>query len=144
MPAVLSGPHGRFVHGKGTDRQVWIAGGVGVTPFLSWLRSLDEQPPPDRVDFFYSVSQESDGEVPYLAEMRAILERHPEVDLHVVRSAVDGRLTARRVLERSGADPRHLSIFMCGPEPMVRDLQQGFRADGVSALRIHREHFDWR
>lgn len=32
MPAVLSGPHGRFVHGKGTDRQVWIAGGVGVTP----------------------------------------------------------------------------------------------------------------
>ncbi len=144
MPAVLSGPHGRFVHGKGTDRQAWIAGGVGVTPFLSWLRSLDEHPPPNRVDFFYSVAQESDGEVPYLAEIREILERHPEVDLHVVRSAVDGRLTAKRVLERSGADPRHLSVFMCGPAPMVRDLQQGFRADGVSTLRLHREHFDWR
>ncbi len=26
---------------RGTDRQVWIAGGVGVAPFLSWLRALD-------------------------------------------------------------------------------------------------------
>ena len=41
MPAVIGGPHGRFNHAKGTDRQVWIAGGVGVAPFLSWLRSLD-------------------------------------------------------------------------------------------------------
>ncbi|MEN3280595.1 MAG: hypothetical protein V7607_1735, partial [Solirubrobacteraceae bacterium] len=28
MPAVISGPHGRFSYSKGTDRQVWIAGGV--------------------------------------------------------------------------------------------------------------------
>ena len=41
MPAVIGGPHGRFSHWKGTDRQVWIAGGVGVAPFLSWLRALD-------------------------------------------------------------------------------------------------------
>ena len=27
MPAVIGGPHGRFSHWKGTDRQVWIAGG---------------------------------------------------------------------------------------------------------------------
>ena len=43
MPAVIGGPHGRFSHAKGTDRQVWIAGGVGVAPFLSWLRALDGQ-----------------------------------------------------------------------------------------------------
>ncbi|MGZ8632299.1 MAG: ferredoxin reductase family protein [Solirubrobacteraceae bacterium] len=43
MPAVIGGPHGRFSHWKGTDRQVWIAGGVGVAPFLSWLRALDGQ-----------------------------------------------------------------------------------------------------
>ena len=41
MPAVIGGPHGRFSHWRGTDRQVWIAGGVGVAPFLSWLRALD-------------------------------------------------------------------------------------------------------
>ena len=45
MPAVIGGPHGRFSHWKGTDRQVWIAGGVGVAPFLSWLRALNGQLP---------------------------------------------------------------------------------------------------
>lgn len=101
-------------------------------------------PPPNRVDFFYSVSQPLDTDVPYLGEIREIAARHPEVEVHVVRSAQDGRLTADRVLELTGAGPRHLSVFMCGPGPMVRDLQQGFRAGGVSPWRIHREHFDWR
>jgi hypothetical protein len=54
MPAVIGGPHGRFSHWKGTDQQVWIAGGVGVAPFLSWLRALDGHLR-HRVDFFYSV-----------------------------------------------------------------------------------------
>jgi len=31
MPAVIGGPFGRFSHLKGTSRQVWIAGGIGVT-----------------------------------------------------------------------------------------------------------------
>ena len=50
MPAVIGGPHGRFSHWKGTDQQVWIAGGVGVAPFLSWLRALDGRLP-HRFDF---------------------------------------------------------------------------------------------
>ncbi len=29
MPAVIGGPHGRFSHWKGTDRQVWIAPALG-------------------------------------------------------------------------------------------------------------------
>ena len=51
MPAVIRGPFGRFSHGKGGDHQVWIAGGVGIGPFLSWLRALDDEPGPGRIDF---------------------------------------------------------------------------------------------
>ena len=53
MPAVVSGPYGTFDRLRGTDRQVWIAGGVGVAPFLSWLRSLDGELM-ESVDFFTS------------------------------------------------------------------------------------------
>jgi len=53
--AVIGGPHGRFNHTRGTDRQIWIAGGVGVAPFVSWLRAIDEQLP-QAVDFFYSTT----------------------------------------------------------------------------------------
>ena len=141
MPAVLSGPHGRFTHAKGTSQQIWVAGGVGITPFLSWIRSLEEFPAAERVDFFYSVA----GDAPYIDEIQAITANHPGVHVHVVDSTTDGRLTAERALAMSGqTEPRSVSVFMCGPEAMVQSLSTGFRAAGVSASAIHREYFDWR
>ncbi len=139
MPAVISGPHGRFNHWKGTDRQVWIAGGVGVAPFLSWLRALDGRLP-HRVDFFYSAA----GEAPFAAEIRAIADRHESLHAHLIDTAVQGRLTAERVLAVADGDRSRLSVFMCGPREMLRSFQTQLRLGGVPAKRIHREYFDWR
>jgi predicted ferric reductase len=139
MPAVIGGPHGRFDHSKGTDRQVWIAGGVGVAPFLSWLRDLDGHLP-RRVDFFYA----TDGEPPFAEEIRAIAGRHPSLSAHLVDSVAEGRLTTERVLEVAGAPPPELSVFMCGPQGMLRAFGADLRRAGVRGRNIHREYFDWR
>jgi predicted ferric reductase len=139
MPAVIGGPHGRFSHWKGTDRQVWIAGGVGVAPFLSWLRALDGDLP-HRVDFFYT----GEGPAPFADEIRAIADRHPSLHAHLVDTAVDERLTPEQVLAVADGDRRGLSVFMCGPRGMLRSFQTQLRVAGVPARRIHREHFDWR
>jgi predicted ferric reductase len=37
MPARVSRPQGRFDREQGSERQIWIAGGIGITPFLAWL-----------------------------------------------------------------------------------------------------------
>jgi predicted ferric reductase len=139
MPAVVGGPHGRFSHWKGTDRQLWIAGGVGVAPFLSWLRALDGRLP-HRVDFFYS----ADGEPPFADEIRAIADKHHSLHVHLIDTSADGRLTATRVLEVADHDPRSLSVFMCGPKGMLRSFQANLRLAGVPSRQIHREYFDWR
>jgi predicted ferric reductase len=139
MPAVVGGPHGRFTHWKGTDRQLWIAGGVGVAPFLSWLRALDGRLP-HRVDFFYTAS----GEAAFAEEIRAIASRHERLHAHVIDTSVDGRLTAERVLRVVNGDPRRLSVFMCGPQAMLRSLQSDLLLAGVASRHIYREYFDWR
>ena len=43
VPAKLAGPFGGFDYRQGGHDQIWIAGGIGVTPFLSWIRSIDGQ-----------------------------------------------------------------------------------------------------
>jgi predicted ferric reductase len=139
MPAVIGGPHGRFSHWRGTDRQVWIAGGVGVAPFLSWLRSLDGHLP-QRVDFFYT----SEGEAPFADEISAIADRHASLHAHLIDTSVEGRLTLERVLGAAGDGVSDLSVFMCGPRGMLRSFQKQLRLAGVPATRIHREYFDWR
>lgn len=142
MPAVIGGPHGRFDHAKGTDHQVWVGGGVGIAPFLSWMRALSTHPPRAEVDLYYAFTG---SPAPFAEELEAIAAAHePRVRLHLVDSAVDGRLTASRIAEELRAAPRDVSVFMCGPEPMLRDLQRGLRAAGVPGRQVHREYFDWR
>lgn len=141
MPAVIGGPHGRFTHRKGTRHQVWVAGGVGVTPFLSWLRSIDDHPVHGEADLFYTSAEDP---VPYADEIRAIAARHPEVRVHIVRSIVEGRLSPATILGRVSVPPKDLSVFLCGPEPLVAAMSDGLRDGGVPAGRFHREYFDWR
>jgi predicted ferric reductase len=139
MPAVISGPHGRFDRGTGTERQVWIAAGVGVAPFLSWLRSLDGSFDQE-VDLFYT----SAGEAPFADEILATARRHPSLRVHLIDTNAQGRLKPEHVLATAGGATRDLSVYMCGPEPMLRHFQSELRRAGVHRTRIHREYFDWR
>ncbi len=60
VPAKLAGPFGGFDYRQGGRDQIWIAGGIGITPFLSWIRSIDGQL--DRtIDFYYSVARAQDA-----------------------------------------------------------------------------------
>jgi predicted ferric reductase len=46
QPVRVEGPYGRFDIGRQDRRaqQLWVAGGIGVTPFLAWLESLQARP----------------------------------------------------------------------------------------------------
>ena len=144
MPAVIGGPFGRFSHAKGTPRQLWIAGGIGVTPFLSWLRDLGQHPTRGPVDFFYT---SSDPDMPYADEIRELAARSDLVRVHF-SDGRQGHLTAERVLAEAGgaaATPAdQVSVFLCGPVGMVAALQSGFHRLGVPGRHIYREYFDWR
>jgi len=139
MPAVVSGPYGRFDRHAGTEHQVWIAGGVGITPFLSWLRSLDGKLE-GTVDFFVT----SAGTSPFAEEIIEIAKDHPGLTVHLVDTDTDGRLTPEAVLGTVGVEPRRLSVFMGGPDKMLRQFRKAFRAAGVRRANIHREYFHWR
>lgn len=139
MPAVIDGPYGRFDRRRGTRRQIWIGAGVGVAPFLSWVRSLE----PDgarEVDFFHTYQ----GPSPFAAEIEQTAELHPDFHVHLIDSTRDGKLTPDAVLAAVGEDLSEVTVFMCGPGPMLRQFESAFRRAGVRHQRIHRERFDWR
>ncbi|GAA2520908.1 hypothetical protein Ahu01nite_075760 [Winogradskya humida] len=141
MPAVIGGPHGRFAHTRGTARQLWIAGGIGVTPFLSWLRSHDTHHVGARIDFFYTTA----GPAPFADEIAALAAGVPHLRLHLHDSSTSGYLSADAALTAiADDDPRQVSVFLCGPEPMVNAFIQSLRTAGIARRNLHREHFDWR
>jgi predicted ferric reductase len=140
-PAKVVGPFGGFDYTRGGEDQIWIAGGIGVTPFLSWIRAMDAAF--DRtVDFYYSVAHEADAL--YLDEIEAAAARHPGFRSHVVNTEREGFLTAEQTVNgrrRSGMD---FWVYMCGPPAMAKSLAKGFRRLGVPRSQVRWEQFDTR
>jgi predicted ferric reductase len=139
-PAKVAGPFGGFDYRRGGEDQIWIAGGIGVTPFLSWIRSLDDNFDLS-VDFFYSVGRESTAL--YRDEIEAATARHPTLHLHMIDTEHDGLITAEKAMNgrQPGSD---VWVYMCGPPPMMTALADGFRRLEIPASRVRWEQFDIR
>jgi predicted ferric reductase len=139
-PAKAAGPFGGFDYRRGGEGQIWIAGGVGITPFISWIRSL-----PDDFDrevaFYYSVNHASDAI--FLDEIKAAAAAHPTLRPHLVDSGKDGFLTADTVV---GDLPTHqaASVYMCGPPAMMNAMASGFESLGIPRNQIRWEQFNIR
>jgi predicted ferric reductase len=139
-PAKVAGPYGTFDYHDGGRRQVWIAGGVGITPFLSWIRSLPQGFDRD-VDFYYSVNHAA--EALDLDEITTASAEHPSLRVHLVDTSADGFLTADKVLA-AVPNPPAVSVYMCGPPAMTTALSQGFEQAGVPRRQMRWEQFDIR
>jgi len=141
MPATISGPYGMFDYTLGSPDQLWIAGGIGVAPFLSWLHALS---PSDRysVDLFYSVPTER--QAIYLPELEAAGARLPGLRVHPVFSRTQGRLNGKAITAAIGPLPPGTDVFLCGPGGMLRTLNRDLHRQGVPRDHIHFEHFAFR
>ena len=139
--AVVEGPYGLFDYKKGRRKQIWIAGGIGLTPFLSFIRDMGEGF--DReVDLYYTVRHPEEGL--FLDELRAAAEKHAGLTIHIRFSAVDGSLTVDEIAKNVDNDLRSHDIYLCGPLPMVQAFKARFEEFSVPPDRIFYEEFNFR
>jgi predicted ferric reductase len=141
LPATINGPYGMFDYTVGGARQIWIAGGIGIAPFLGWVRCPDREVL-RRADLFYCTPTAADA--PFLPELTAAARRQPAVRLHPVHSRAEGRLTVNKILAAAGPLTPDTHVFMCGPAAMVQKLSIGLRRHGLPSDHVHAEHFAFR
>lgn len=134
----IEGAYGKFSYAfYQNPRQVWIAGGIGVTPFVSMAKSLVR--PDHEIDLYYSVSQPL--EAVYLTDLTSITQTLKGFRVYLWVTKEKGRLTAETVQKNSG-DLKDKDIFICGPLPMMRSLKLQFRRLGLPITRLHTEEFN--
>jgi predicted ferric reductase len=141
LPAIVTGPYGMFDLTLGGVRQLWIAGGIGVAPFLSWLQTMT---PDDghSIDLFYSVRAEADAL--YLPELNKASERLPAVRIHPFYTHDQGHLTGAVIAASVEPLDGTEHVFLCGPTAMVEDLARDLRRRGTPREYLHFEHFSFR
>lgn len=157
MDAVVEGAYGMFNYKTGGQKQIWVAGGIGVTPFLAFIRDMDGNLVHE-VDFYYTVRHRE--EAIFVDEIESAAKRNPRLKTHIRFSSTDGSLTADKIIEDAGDNPSTGShrpddfsggqalsghhIYMCGPLPMVQAFEKKFLEAKVPAANIHYEEFNFR
>lgn len=139
--AIVDGPYGMFNYKTGGGKQIWIAGGIGVTPFLSFVRDMDGNLNHD-VDFYFTVRHPE--EAIFADEIEAAAKKNPRLRPYIRFSATMGSLTIEQIVENAGGDVRGHHVYMCGPLPMVQAFEKKFLERSVPRENIHFEEFNFR
>ncbi len=132
--AMVEGPYGSFTYTSGGKTQCWIAGGIGITPFLAFAESL---PDDYNATLYYAISDDTENAVE--RDLATLAKRKPNLKIAVWNSKEKGFLTAASAL--TGLDPAKTDVFLCGPGGMVKAMRDQLFALNVPHHHIHQEKF---
>lgn len=146
--AYVDGPHGVFTtdyhpHAPGF---VFLAGGVGIAPIMSILRTLADRG--DQRPLRLIFGNATWDRVLFREELEALQSRLNLTVVHVLQQPPPGwpgavGVLSREVVEKAlPPEARANTFLLCGPKPMTDSVQQTLRAARVPLSRIHLELFD--
>ena len=140
-PVLLEGPFGRFTFNSiGNPKQLWIAGGIGITPFLGMIRQLEKErvPAGTNVILYYVVNKPN--EAVFLEELKGIAEKFSFFKLVPYFAEERGRINGG-IVEEGTRDLSERDILLCGPPPMMYALRRQLVSLGINNQKIHSEEF---
>lgn len=130
--ARAEGPYGHFSFTKMQGlKQVWVAGGIGVTPFLAMAHSL---PSEYQVTLYYCVRTAS--QAIFLAELEKIMSVKTGFRVIMICDDQNQKITAEEMVTNLAEE-----YLLCAPPKMMHSLEKQLKALGVPNTIIHYEDF---
>jgi len=143
------GPTGRFVlNEEETTPCLFLAGGIGITPFHSLLTYANQKKLQIPITFFVSFSTAE--EVVFYNELRKIGHENPLIKIvytvtHPEESKKkwDGQIgrISKELISKYIQNPQNARVYMAGPILMVQAMQQMVIEMGIPPEKILKENF---
>ncbi|HRD90318.1 MAG TPA: ferric reductase-like transmembrane domain-containing protein [Accumulibacter sp.] len=139
QPVGIEGPYGCFDLDRcdARARQIWIAGGIGVTPFLAWLEALSRERAHAPVAELHYCTRDSATD-PFVGRLQALCAHLPSVRLTVHDASAGDRLQAAALSDAASGE-----VWFCGPSGLADTLRAELARLGRRP-RFHQEAFEMR
>ena len=145
--AYLDGPFGNFGVGwEAAEQLLLVAGGIGVTPQMSILRTMADTSDPRPVTLVYG-NNDWDGVV-FREELEQLTGLLNLTVVHVLATGHPGWegdvgfITTDILRRHLPADVRGLQAYVCGPPPMMAAVERSRIEAGVPPRQVHTERFN--
>lgn len=143
----IEGPFGRFILYPGEQSVVFLAGGIGVMPFLSIIQSATLSKSKRRLYLFYSNSNFKESA--FLNELKAQERENPFFKFIPTLTSQDtkdwqgeGGYIDSKMLKKYLTDFKNSLFYIAGTPDMVMDLRFMVTSLGVDPSQIRTESFD--
>ncbi len=144
----IAGPFGEFTVSRDETRPLmFLAGGIGITPYLSMLRDLDGKRNVQPITLLYSTNSLQD--VPFARELMDLAKRNPNYTIRFLTTTVptdkqghpliiQSRLTEEIIQKYATTDTQY---YICGPQGYATAAHETLEELGVYDWAIHNEAF---
>ena len=137
--ARLQGPFGHLFENARHESQVWIAGGIGITPFLARARMIDSHGILVKLFYLY----ETEGTAAFISELNAIAIAKLNFEFFPIatRGLIQIPLSVLDAVLPPWNDKEYV---LCGPRGLTDPVRAYLGRNGVTPAQIHEERFDFR
>lgn len=141
----MSSPRGMFTLPSEENRQIiMIAGGIGVTPFMSMIRYALHEHTKQRIILVYS--NRSKDSAAYLTELQKLSSKYSNFELIATMTnddswkGIKGNVNTDFIKEHIKDYSNHL-YMLAGPTAMVEAVKNSLQQVGITKDRIRTEQF---
>lgn len=126
---------GSFVMDEPQKRHVFIAGGIGITPYRAILKQLDHDEQPMNVTLLYA---NRTADFVFQKELEEIADRRSGLKIYYF---VDPNKIDAQAISQNGPDLQQSTFWLSGPEPMAEAMEGMLSKLGVPEEQIKTDYF---
>ena len=138
--AQLDGPFGSLtLHRNPARAAVFIAGGIGITPFMSMLRQATHDASGHRIVLVYS--NRARGDAAFIDELDTLAKANPGFSLVTTMTEEGGALVDAAMIQAATAGLPAPVFYVAGPPAMVEAMKGVLEKAGIEDVDVRAEEF---